>query len=181
LAIDPRSAYGDTKELDGMGLLDIGHGQSVHHFHLWRYLRTSSLQFKPNIVHHDGPRLPPRPLSNFQSAYTLQLSIPRFNRLRMERARIHDEHPRDDYHSWNHNDEYRKNRHWRAWVTQREPGYGHLSGMTKYIRMVRNNAHILVLFLLFFSGNIASGIGVFDVLHIISTFATLRVQPFNGW
>jgi hypothetical protein len=46
-----------------MGLLDIGHGQSVHHFHLWRYLRTSSLQFKPNIVHHDGPRLPPRPLS----------------------------------------------------------------------------------------------------------------------
>jgi len=26
----------------------------------------------------------------------------------MERARIHDEHPRDDYHSWNNNDEYRE-------------------------------------------------------------------------
>jgi hypothetical protein len=26
----------------------------------------------------------------------------------MERARIHDEHPRDDYHSRNNNDEYRE-------------------------------------------------------------------------
>jgi hypothetical protein len=34
--------------------------------------------------------------------------------------------------------------------------------------------------LLFFSGNIASGIGVYDVLHIISTFATLRVRQLKG-
>ena len=78
------------------------------------------------------------------------------------------------------NDEYGENRHWRAWLTQREPGYCHLSGMTKYIRMMRHNAHILVLFLLFFSGNTASGIGVFDVLHIIFTFATLRFSHSTG-
>lgn len=34
--------------------------------------------------------------------------------------------------------------------------------------------------LLFFSGNIALGIGVFDVLHIISTCATLRVCHSTG-
>ncbi len=37
--------------------------------------------------------------------------------------------------------------------------------------MLRHNAHILVSL----SGNIALGIGVFDVLHIISTFR-LRMQ-----
>jgi hypothetical protein len=34
--------------------------------------------------------------------------------------------------------------------------------------------------LLFFTGNIASGIGVFDVPHIISTFATFRVRHSKG-
>jgi hypothetical protein len=64
----------------------------------------------------------------------------------MERARIHDEHPRDDYHSRNNNDEYREIDIGRTWVTQQKPGYGHLSGMTKYIRTMRHNAYILVLF-----------------------------------
>ena len=50
-------------ELEGKGLLDIGHVQAAHHFHLWRCLRTSSLQFTPNIVHYDGPFLHSRPLS----------------------------------------------------------------------------------------------------------------------
>ena len=34
--------------------------------------------------------------------------------------------------------------------------------------------------LLFFTGNIASGIGAFDVPHIISTFATLRERHSKG-
>lgn len=46
-------------------------------------------------------------------------------------------------------------------------GCSHLPGMTSYICAMGHNAHILV-FLLF--GNIALGVGVFDVLHIISTF-----------
>jgi hypothetical protein len=132
-------------EFEGKGLFDIGHVRSAHQFHFWRCLWTSSLQFTPNNVHYDSPfsihghsRLP-------ICIYTSQFSTC-FNGFEMERARIHDEHPRDEYHSRSNNDEYRAIDTEGLGLHNKKPGYGHLSGMTKYIHMMQHNAHILASF-----------------------------------